>query len=46
MRYEECSVAPGLDHDVFVVAVLVVWTEALITTLKVAGKEDWPIAHS
>jgi hypothetical protein len=24
---------------------LVIWTESVITTLKVAGKEDWPIAH-
>jgi hypothetical protein len=29
-----------------VAAVLVLWTEALITTLKVAVKEDWPIAHT
>jgi hypothetical protein len=29
---------------VIVAAVSVIWTDSLITTLKVAGKEDWSIA--
>jgi hypothetical protein len=45
-RYEECAVAPGPDSDVIVAVVLIAWTETLTRTLKVSGKEDWPIAHT
>jgi hypothetical protein len=45
-RYEECTVARDPDNDVIVAAVLVTWTETLIMTLKVARKDDWPIAHT
>jgi hypothetical protein len=44
--YEECTAAPAPDADVIVAAVLVVWTDTLITTLKMVRKEDWPVAHS
>lgn len=44
-RYEECSVTPVPDNDVIVAVVPVIWTDQLITKLKVAGKEDWSIAH-
>jgi hypothetical protein len=44
-RYEACSVSPAPDSHMIVAAVLVTWTDSLITTVKMAGKEDWPIAH-
>jgi hypothetical protein len=43
-RYEKCSLAP--ENDVVVAAVLVVWSDTRIPTVKVARKDDWPIAHS
>jgi hypothetical protein len=40
-RYEEFSVAPGLDTDAIVGSVLVIWTDSVITTLKSIDKKDW-----
>jgi hypothetical protein len=45
-RYEERSAVPGPGNDVIVAAVLVVWSDTMITTLKGASKGDWQIAHS
>jgi hypothetical protein len=33
-RHKEGTVAPGPDNDVIVAAVLVVWTDTLITTVE------------
>jgi hypothetical protein len=43
--YDVCSVAPAPDSDLIVAEVVVIWYDTMIATLKVAGKEDWPIAH-
>jgi hypothetical protein len=40
-RYEECTASPAPDNDVIVAAVLAVWTDTLISTLKVTAKEDF-----
>jgi hypothetical protein len=45
-RYEECSVAPGPNNDVIVGSVLVLWTDTMITALKLATSGDWPQAHA
>jgi hypothetical protein len=39
-RHEECSVAPSPDNDVIVGSVLIIWTDHVITMMKIAGKED------
>jgi hypothetical protein len=44
-RYEEGTVAPGPNNHVIVAVVLAIWTETFQTTLKLAEKEDWPIAQ-
>jgi hypothetical protein len=45
-RHEVCTVAPAPDNDVIVAAVVVAGSQTLISTLKFAAKEDWPIDHS
>jgi hypothetical protein len=46
MRFEECTVAPGPGNDVIVASVLVVWTETIISTMKLVRYGDWPVGHS
>jgi hypothetical protein len=45
-RYEECKIAPAPDNDVIVAAVVVALPDTLISTLKFAAMEDWPIDHN
>jgi hypothetical protein len=44
-RYEECLVAPGRGNDVLIGAVLVVWSNSVISVMKHTVCNDWPHAH-
>jgi hypothetical protein len=44
-RYGECSVAPGPGNDAIVGAVLVVWSDSLISVRKNVCCNNWPQSH-